>query len=89
MSWRSGNLNRPITSKEIDSEVKHSLTEKSPGPDDFIGEFSQMFKTRTKANPSQILSKKRRVGSTSKIILWDQHYLDIKGHYKLKKITDQ
>ena len=48
-----------------------------------------MFKTRTKANPSQILSKKREVGSISKIILWDQHYPDIKQHYKLKEITDQ
>ena len=33
------NLNRPITSMEIETEIKNFPTNKSPGPDGFIGEF--------------------------------------------------
>ena len=33
------NLNRPITSKEIESVIKNLPTNRSPKPDDFLGEF--------------------------------------------------
>ena len=38
------NLNRPITSMEIETIIKNPPTNKSPGPDSFKGEFYQKFR---------------------------------------------
>ena len=38
------NLNRPITSTEIETVIKNLLTNKIPGPDVFTGEFYQKFR---------------------------------------------
>ena len=38
------NLNRPITADEIAAVIKNLWTHKSPGPDDFTGEFYKAFK---------------------------------------------
>ena len=35
------NLNRPITSMELENVIKNHPTNKSPGPDSFPGEFYQ------------------------------------------------
>ena len=37
-------MNRPVTSKEIESVIKNLPANKSPGPDSFIGEFYRTLK---------------------------------------------
>ena len=38
------NLNRPITSIEIETVIRNIPANKSPGPDSFIAEFYQKFR---------------------------------------------
>ena len=38
------NLNRPITSMEIETVIRNTQTNKSPGPDCFTAEFYQKFR---------------------------------------------
>ena len=38
------NINRPITSTEIETVTKNLPTTKSPGPDGFTGKFYQIFR---------------------------------------------
>ena len=38
------NMNRPITSTEIETGIKNLATKKSSGPEGFTGEFYQTFR---------------------------------------------
>ena len=71
------NLNRPITSKDMESVLKNLPTNKSLGPDGFTGEFYQTFREKLIPFFSN-LPKNRRGGNSSKLILQGQYYPDTK-----------
>ena len=54
------NLNRPITSMEIETINRNLPTNKSPGPDGFTAEFCQKFKRRANSYPTQTLPENCR-----------------------------
>ena len=47
------NLNRPITSTEIETVIRNIPANKSPGPDGFTAEFYQKIRDRANTYPTQ------------------------------------
>ena len=54
------NVDRPITSEEIESVILNLSVKKSPRPDGFTGEFFQTFKEGLMALNLKLLSKYKK-----------------------------
>ena len=85
------NVNRQITSTEIETVIKNLPTNKSPGPDGFIGKFYQTF--REELTPILLkLFQNIAEGGTLKLILQGHDHPNTKTRqrcHKKRKITGQ
>ena len=78
------NINRQLTSTEIETVIKNLPTNKSPGPDGFTGEFYQIFRE----DLTLILLKLPKYGrgrNTPKLILQGHHHPDTKTRQRCHK----
>ena len=79
------NINRPITSTEIETGIKNLPTNESSGPDGFTGEFYQTFRKELNTYPSQTLPKYSRGRNTPKLIPRGHHHPDTKTRQRCHK----
>ena len=81
------NQNRLIASSEIEFRIKKLLVNQRSEPYGFTGELYETYKEKLIC---QTIPKNQRGQNTLKLILWGQHYPDMKTKDTTKdQITDQ
>ena len=79
------NINRPITSTEIETLIKSLPTNKSPGPEGFTGKFYQTFRDGLTPILPKFFQKNCRGRNIPKLILRGHHHPDTKTRQRYRK----
>ena len=77
------NINRPVTSNDIETVIKNLPTNRSPGPDGFTGKFYQTF--REEVTPILLKLFQNLQRNTPKVVLISHHHPDTKTRQRYHK----
>ena len=79
------NMNRLITSTEIETVIKKSTTDKSPGPDGFTGKFQQTFREDLTPILLKLFQKSAEEGTLPSSFCEGHHHPDTKTRQRYHK----